>query len=298
MRHGIALTAVGAAALVAFTNMLVRAQAPASPAFEVASVRPSPEQLGPAAYASVGVHISGAQVRISYLALRDYLSIAYRLPVGQVEGPDWIAQVRFDIAAKLPDGSSASQVPEMLQALLADRFLLKTHRESKDFPVYALIVAKGGPKLRDHVTAGDPAAVAGTVNVTASGGGNGAAIDLGGGSTFSMSDNRVEITKANMTAIASMLTRLIDRPVIDATGLTGIYDLALTFAPEDFIAAELRSAVNAGVTLPPQAQAMLDSGPSDPLSAPLLEFGLRLESRKAPLDVIVVDAMRKTPIEN
>ncbi len=124
MRHSIALAAVSAAALVASTNMLVRAQTPASPAFEVASVRPSPEQLGPAAYASVGVHISGSQVRISYLALRDYLSIAYRLPVGQVEGPDWIAQARFDIAAKLPDGSSSSQVPEMLQALLADRFLL------------------------------------------------------------------------------------------------------------------------------------------------------------------------------
>jgi uncharacterized protein (TIGR03435 family) len=297
MRKAISRAVVIVTALVASTNMLVRAQTPTSLAFEVASVRASPEQLGPAAYASVGVHISGAQVRISYLALRDYLSIAYRVPVGQVAGPDWIAQARFDIAAKLPDGSSASQVPEMLQALLADRFQLKTHRESKEFPVYALVVAKGGPRLREHVAAGDPAAAAGTVNVTASGAGNGAAIDLGGGSTFTMSDNRVEITKANMAAIASILTRLIDRPVVDATGLTGTYDLALTFAPEDFIAAELRSAVNAGVTLPPPAQAALDAGPSDPLSAPLLEVGLRLESRKAPLDVIVVDAMRKTPIE-
>src|SRR5262245_39235320 len=96
--------------------------------FEVASIRPAEEQP---AQANIGVHISGSQLRISYLSLKDYVSRAFRVRDAQISAPDWLTQARFDIAAKLPDGASTEQVPEMLQTLLTERFDLKTHRESR-----------------------------------------------------------------------------------------------------------------------------------------------------------------------
>ena len=266
------------------------------PEFEVASIRPSSEQT---TQVSVGLHISGSQVRITYLSLKDYIGIAYRVRTGQIAGPGWIAQERFDIAAKIPDGASSGQVPEMLQALLADRFQLKIHRYSKEFSVYALAVAKGGPKLQESaVSSGAAADRPATVNVAASGSGAGVDVDLGGGSSFSLANNRLEIRKMTTTALADMLTRFVDRPVVDMTDLKGTYDLTLDLTPEDYTAMLIRSALNAGVVLPPQALRALDGASGDPLSSPLQKFGLAFESRKAPLDVIVVDAMQKTPTEN
>jgi len=266
------------------------------PAFEVASIRSSADQP---TQASIGVRISGSQVRISGLTLKDYVGMAYRLPTGQVTGPDWIAQERFDIAAKLSDGAASDQVPEMLQALLANRFQLQIHRESKEFPVYALSVAKGGPKLQEAIANPDaPVVRPGTVNVAANGSAAGVGVDLGGGSFFSLAGNRLEMKKVTMTSMAAALTRLADRPVIDTTGLMGVYDLTLDLTSEDYTAVLIRSALNAGVVLPPQALRALDFGSSDPFSNPLQKFGLALESRKAALDVVIVDSMRKTPIEN
>jgi uncharacterized protein (TIGR03435 family) len=100
------------------------------PEFEVASIKPSSEQT---TQVNMGLRVSGSQVRISYMSLKDYIAIAYRVRADQVVGPDWIAQERFDIAAKIPDDAPAGQVAEMLQALLADRFGLKAHRERKSF---------------------------------------------------------------------------------------------------------------------------------------------------------------------
>src|SRR5882724_848504 len=105
------------------------------PAFEVASIRPSidaPRQ----AVAAAG-RVDGAQFRIAGLTFKDYISMAYALKLNQISGPDWITTDRFDISATLPEGSHPDQVPSMMQTLLEDRFELKTHREKKDFPVYA-----------------------------------------------------------------------------------------------------------------------------------------------------------------
>jgi len=266
------------------------------PAFEVASIRPSSEQT---TQVSVGVHISGSQVRMTYMSLKDYIGIAYRMRAGQVSGPDWIEQERFDIAAKIPDGTASDQVAEMMQALLADRFQLKAHRGSKEFPVYALVVGKGGPKLQESAVRPDaPDERQANVNVAASGSAAGVNVDLGAGSFFSLANNRLEIRRMTTTALADMLTRFVDRPVVDMTGLKGSYDLVLDITPEDYSAMMIRSALNAGVVLPPQALRALDVASGDPLSGPLQKFGLAFESRKAPLDVIVVDSMQKAPTEN
>lgn len=267
--------------------------AQAQPAFEVASIRPSAEQVQ---RADVGVKISGSQVRLSYLSLKDYVGMAYELPLNQVEGPDWLTQLRFDIAAKLPEGSSQRQFPQMLQKLLVDRFELKTHRISKEFPVYALTAAAGGPKLKE--VASDSPDASSPVNVAASGSAAGVSVDLGDGSFFTLSNNRLEVKKATMASVVETLTRLLDRPVIDTTGLTGRYDMTFELTAEDYNAVLIRSAINAGVVLPPQALRVLDTASLDPFSQGLQKFGLKLEPRRTPLDVVVVDSMRKAPTEN
>ena len=109
--------------------------------FEVASIKPSPPPS--AGQVLAGIKIDGAQLHSRSLALRDYIQSAYKVKNYQVEGPAWLGSERYEIDAKLPAGATREQVPEMLQALFADRFELKVHRETKDFPVYGLVVGKG-----------------------------------------------------------------------------------------------------------------------------------------------------------
>ena len=135
--------------------------------FEVASIKPSSQPDG---QVSVGVHIDGAQVRCTYLSLKDYIRMAYQVKDYQISGPDWLASERFDISAKLPAGAASDQVRDMIKTLLLDRFGLTMHRDSKEFPVYALVIAKGGPKLKESAPNpdGEPAEAAkGAINVTA-----------------------------------------------------------------------------------------------------------------------------------
>src|SRR3974377_364565 len=122
------------------------AQAPGHLEFEVASVKHAAAQ---AAEVNIGLHVDGAQVHIRYLSLRDYVRIAYGVKDHQIVGPDWMAAERFGVDAKLPEGGKQEQVPEMLQSLLAGRFQLTTHRGTKEFPVYALVVAPGGLKMKE-----------------------------------------------------------------------------------------------------------------------------------------------------
>jgi len=271
------------------------AQAP-PPAFEVASIRPSADQPE---RADIGVRISGSQVRITYFSLRDYLSFATGIRFAQIVAPDWLAQARFDIAAKLPAGASADQVPAMLQRLLVDRFELKTHRSSQEFAVYALSVTKDGPKVDAIADTSDAAADRdGKVEVSASGGADGVYIDLGGGSSFGLAGNKLDMRKVTTAQMADGLTRFMDRPVIDEARLRGRYSLTIDLVPLDYAATLVRSALGAGVVLPPQALRSLDYAARDPFSPALQKYGLTLQSSKANLDVVVVDSIRRTPTEN
>src|SRR5216684_8699142 len=145
------LATAGACVLLATS---VFAQTPAA-AFEVASIKPAAPiaSITPAMIQSgklrLGVSVVGARVDIGYMSLADLIRTAYDVKPHQISGPDWMAAERFNITAKLPDGATKDQVNVMLQALLAERFKLTVHRETKERPVYALIVGKGGPKLRE-----------------------------------------------------------------------------------------------------------------------------------------------------
>jgi uncharacterized protein (TIGR03435 family) len=269
------------------------------PAFEVASIRPSinaPRQ----AVAAAG-RTDGAQFRIAGLTIRDYISMGYAVKLNQISGPDWITTDRFDIAATLPEGSRPDQVPSMMQALLEDRFELKTHREKKEFPVYALRVSSSGLKMTEVLS--DPGVEQTDAKTpqtfTRQGSGRGISLDLGQGSSFNFANNKFEAKKLTMASLASMLERFLDRPVMDLTGMNGSYDVAFDLSPEDYRVMLIRAATAAGLVMSPDSLRILDESPVPAsLFEGLAKFGLNLQAHRAPLDVLVVDSIRKAPTEN
>jgi uncharacterized protein (TIGR03435 family) len=267
---------------------------PAQSEFEVASIRPSgPPVIG---QVNIGVHVDGAQVRCTSFSLNDYIGMAYKVRNYQISGPEWLASDRYDINAKLPEGAAREQVPEMLQTLLAKRFQVKMHRDTKPYPVYGLMVAKGGAKLKEIPR--DEADNKGDVDVKVAGGRGGVSLNLGKGSSFTFADNRLEAKKLSMAGLADLLARFMDRPVVDMTELKGNYDIALDLAPEDFRSMQIRAAIAAGVTLPPEALRLLDNASDSSLHTALQGVGLKLEPRKAPIEVLVIDHAEKVPTEN
>src|SRR4051812_23596666 len=135
---------------------VVSAQTPAPKAqFEVATVKPAPP-LNPQAMAAgkmhVGMNIEGSRVDIGFMSLADLTQYAYKLKQHQIVIPDWAKNQRFDILAKMPEGATKEQVPEMVQGLLAERFGLTFHKESREQNVYGLMVAKGGHRLKESST--------------------------------------------------------------------------------------------------------------------------------------------------
>jgi uncharacterized protein (TIGR03435 family) len=188
----------------------------------------------------------------------------------------------------------------MLKALLSERFQLKLHREKKELPAYALIIGK--PPLKLHESAPDDAGAGvarkGDVTVDAAGGAGGVSVDLGNGSYYTFANGKFDFHKVTMDTLARQLERYVDRPIIDLTGIKGNYDLMITVTPEDAQTMLIHAAVNAGVVLPPQVLQLLDTGSIASLIDGFRQPGLKMDARKAPLDMLVIDQISKTPSEN
>ncbi len=305
------------------------AQKPPAPlAFEVATVKPAgPPDLSKirSGTAHLGTKIDASHVDIGGESLFRLICAAYRLKPYQVSGPPWLANTYFDIQAKIPEGVTADRVPEMLQALLADRFGLKVHHESKEQPVYALIVDAGGPKIKQSVPEQEPPPPAadapkpvemavptaqGDVKMVASK--QGITLEMPGGEIpgkihASMNGGQgvpptMHLESAGMTmkAFADVLSvGVVDKPVVDVTGLKGGYDVAVDISPE-----EAMSVARASISFLP-AQGGGDgggAGASDPSGASIFKsvqrLGLKLDARKLPLDLLVIDHAEKAPTDN
>jgi len=322
------------AACVAFAQ-------PSTPlAFEVATVKPS-APLDMAALrngkAHIGTRLDAARLDIGSATLSRLICSAYRLKPYQVSGPEWLKNTMFDIQATLPHGATAAQVPDMLQTLLAERFGLKVHRDSKEQPVYALVVAKGA-KLTESApdpapppapvdapqpeSKGRPESIAfptaqGDVKLTRSG--EGINLEMPGGEITGKVRASVvrsgpsptihlESSATTMKSFAAMLSvGIVDRPVVDQTGLTGNYEIAVDISGDDAI-----NVARASVSFLPMGGGgggegrheggTAPGGASDPsgssIFSSLQKLGLKLEPRKLPLDTLVIDHIEKTPTEN
>jgi len=231
--------------------------------FEVVSVKPNKSLDN-------GTHSRSDQGRLTAtnFSLKNLIQTAYGMRDYQVEGPDWLSAERFDIAAKFPEALPNDRekynaaLTAMMQKMLADRFKLEVRRDRKTFPVYGLIVGKSGIKFRE-------------------------APDKG--SHSQSHNNHYEGTAVSMATFAEFLARRMDLPVIDMTGLKGLYDLKLDWVPEP-----RQSGENKGdATLVP------DSPSGLPLpEAVEKQLGLKLESRKAPIEILIVEHAERVPTEN
>ena len=206
MIRPVAIAALSACGLFAQTR-------PAFDAFEVATIKPSPIE----ARAGRFITMQGHQFVARNHALKTLLAAAYNLtPVAISGGPGWVDSDRYDILAK-PPGEVRPTLGEqmaMLRKLLADRFKLTFHRETKEFSVYALTVAKGGAKLREGTEPPE-----GPLPLI-----------------FHVSPQEVTLPGRNATMgeLASVMQRsALDRPVLDRTGLSGRYDFQLVFTPDE-----------------------------------------------------------------
>jgi uncharacterized protein (TIGR03435 family) len=241
--------------------------------------------------------MDAAGMHIGSLTLREIIAAAYRVKTYQVRGPDWTETERFDVNATLPPDAKADQIPEMLQALLTERFLLALHREKKEMPVYALVIGK--PPLRLQELPPDPhaAATRDVVNGTLTGGPAGVYRDFGNGSSYSFVGGKFEGKKLLVATLAAELERYSDRPIVDLTELKGLYDVRFEAPAEDYQVLLRRAAVNSGMVMPAQMMRVIDND-TNPLPQAVEHLGLKLDARRMPVDLLVIDQVRRTPVEN
>jgi uncharacterized protein (TIGR03435 family) len=254
------------------------AQTAQKPQFEVASVKPN--QSG-SQFSSTNTN--DGLFRAKNVTLRELILESFRLLDFQLAaGPDWISAERFDIEAKAesgaipPAGTPAENAAraeiqaKMMQSLLEDRFQLRSHRETKELPIFTLVLARDGPKLQPTIE-GRPGPGGLTAGSARTGGASGGLEMSGSGIT--------------MDRLITMLASQAGRLIINKTNLAGTYDFSLKFAPA------------ANAVRPDGVQA-----PAEPVGPSLFtaiqdQLGLRLESAKGPVEVLVIDSVQR-PTEN
>jgi uncharacterized protein (TIGR03435 family) len=297
-----------------------------SPTFEVASVKPAePQPSG-----MMRVRMSGGpgtpdpgQLTYTNVSLKNVLINAYDVNDYQISGPNWLDGERFDIVAKIPQGATKEQFRLMLQNLLAERFKLALHHETKELPMYALVVGKGGPKLKESVEE-DAATPQGAAPPPPPGRDEAAPVRLkmdadgmpkppsgmGRNGVIMMTmygsgglRTRMVCKGQPVSALLATLSSQLGRPVVDATNLKGKYDITLDYAPDGMNGPmgmmpppppPHEGAIGGGA---PMANAPDTGGPTI-FTALQEQLGLKLEQRKGPVDLLVIDRLEKVPTEN
>jgi uncharacterized protein (TIGR03435 family) len=285
-------------------------------AFEVASVKtavtPERQPIICLVPCTVGERLTvvGSRVDIRFMSISKLILTAYGIKPHQLSGPDWMRSQRFDILAKMPEGVARDRIPEMLQALLAERFKLSIHRDSKEQPVYALVVGKNGAKIKESTEGEDvplpdrpgsralytpqgEARMEENGDVMVSGGPLGP-IRGGRGADGAM---QMEMLRITMAGLAELVAPHVDRPVVDMTGLMGNYQFVWKLPmPGPGGGGRRGPGDGPGENHPEPAAA---SNPFDESMFKAIEnVGLKLEARKASVEMMVVDRVEKTPTEN
>jgi uncharacterized protein (TIGR03435 family) len=235
--------------------------ADADPVFEVATIKPSNPDMPGRAF-----QVRGRRFSTLNTTLSDLITFAYDVhPKQVVNGPGWIDKDKYDLLAE-PDGEgqpNGKQWKMMLQKLMTDRFQLVFHQDKKELSAYAIVVAKDGPKLTK--SQGDP---------------NGLP------ALFFRGLGNLPARNATMADFSDLLqSAVLDKPVVDQTGLQGRYDFTLTWTADEFQFAAL-GGVKSPASVSPDA-------PPDLYTAMQQQLGLRLKSTKASVDVMIIDHVEK-----
>jgi uncharacterized protein (TIGR03435 family) len=322
MRNAILFVLILAARLFVAT---AHAQPSGTLTFEVATVKPA-EEPEPGKPMMIGIRggpgsADPGQIR-GTVTLSMLLMTAYDVKAYQITGPSWLNIERYEVIAKVPTGATKDQVRVMWQNLLADRFGLTLHHQSKIFPVEEMEIAKGGLKLKEttlkeatlNPATPDPQPAAGAPPPQGLQPFGPPKMDKNGVPELSApglimmmrmgptGPSAHMVGKAQTTEqLAGMVGNELDRPVVDKTGLTGKYDFTLEFAPDRLRMMPL------GGPAPPSGPVPTGTGdaanPTDPSGLTIVgalqqQLGLRLVSTKAPLDILVIDHAEKVPTDN
>jgi uncharacterized protein (TIGR03435 family) len=239
--------------VLALVLLSAAAAQPAGPAFEVASVRPS--QSGN----EKTVESGPGSLTMRSISVGRCIAWAYGVEEYQVSGPGWINDTRFEVLGKSSASATEPELKRMLQTLLADRFKLTLHRQTKEMQALVLTVGKNGHKLEPTETEGSPSFQTGKMNLTGKG--------------------------ATLGQMTQFISHEIHIPVIDQTGLSGRFNYFLDIAA--YVTEEMRK----GPGPPPEASSIV-------AQAIQAQLGLRLDSKKVPVEVLVIDHIEKTPSEN
>jgi len=222
------------------------------PAFEVASVRSSQSN-------GTAIEVGPASLSIRDLSLAGCIRWAYGVQDFQITAPGWINEASFDIFAKSPAPVKEAQLRQMLQNLLAERFKMTVHRETREMPTMILTIAKTGHKLQPVESEGSPSFQTGHMSLTGKG--------------------------ATIAQLTEFISRELHYPMVDQTGLEGRFNYTLDIAA--YVTEEMRKSPGP----PPEAPVIV----AEALQA---QLGLKVTEKKAPVEVIVVDHVEKVPVEN
>ena len=249
--------------LVAFGMLAAPSQDTVTPAFEVASVKPNKTGTR-----GGRVNTEPGRLTITNLSLRTCIQTAFRLQDYQLSGGTAsIEDEAYDIFAKAPSAVGDDQLMLMLRRLLADRFKLKVHRETKEVNGFALVAGKSGLKLHEMQVAGK------------------GWVRIGPGS--------IEGQEVSISRLAEILSARLGRPVVDLTGIKGVFDLNLNWTPDLSMAKNSAESKES----PAVVDAKSDSSGQSIFSALQEQLGLRLEARKVPAEIVVIDHVER-PSEN
>ncbi len=264
--------------------------------FEVASVKPA-APLSPGGVVGRALGMRGGpgtsapgQINYGYVTLKQVLMAAYDVKYYQISGPAWLGGEHYDIVANVPPQTTREQLNQMLRNLLAERFNLTLHRETKELPVYELKLGKNGPTLKESVEDPDASGrLAGTPSPMPPSDKDGYP-QLPAGRPAMI----VMMPAGRMRVVArvqqlSQLINLIDlgRPMIDKTGLKAKYDFAVEFSTEG-----LNAPGPSAFATPP------DDGAPSIFEAFEKQLGLKLEAKKDPIEMLVLDRVEKMPTDN
>jgi len=236
--------------------------------FEVASVKPARGAPGPPSST-----VDPSIVSFQNTNLLNLLARASGLRTYQIQGPAWLGAERYDVTAKLPDGAPVGEVPAMLTGLLAERFQLATHRETKEENVFVLTVGKPGPKLKKTQLEIDPSNL--PANLVAN--------------QVDYTRNGFRFPAVTVSMFANTLAALIGHPVLDETGIDGVYDIEL-----DVAQSELASYRGDAIAAAHERA----SDPTNSLPSAIKALGLDWGTKKAPVEHLVVDRALRVPLEN
>jgi uncharacterized protein (TIGR03435 family) len=222
-------------------------------------------------------------LRYSNIPLKRVLMLAYDMRFWQISGPEWLNSLRFDISARVPEGTTKEQSLAMLRNLLVARFQMTVHRETKELAIYTLAADKTGFKLKPSPSTASSAEDDSIATVKKNEGKDGFPVLASGGPGLVVETRggraRISAYKTDLSKLADFLSNQLGRPVFDQTGVAGDFDFVLYYTPENAT---------------PD-----DTNPYPGIFNALREqLGLRLSATKGPVEMLVIDRIEKVPTEN